>query len=183
MQLFFLVGDLGLDTNQTFGSELMPPPSSVHLTSPRQSMLHMNSLSSPSNHMPMTPGNFSSLDDNPMLHDPSLPNLNAETVSSILDGNGEMDNQFANMGYDASPGGGISERIANDWHDYDYPPSVDNSGEEQMVDESIEQFEERVLNKRAAQLFVTVRAKLIKEDKILLSDMTYRNTKKQVISY
>lgn len=130
----------------------------------------------------MTPGNFSSLDDNPMLHDPSLPNLNAETVSSILDGSGEMDNQFANMGYDASPGGGISERIANDWNDYDYPPSVDNSGEEQMVDESIEAFEERVLNKRAAQLFVTVRAKLIKEDKILLSDMTYRNTKKQVRS-
>lgn len=175
-----LKGDLGLDTTQAFSSELMPPPSSqLQLTSPRQSMLHMTGLSSPSTHIPMTPGNFSGIDESTMLNDPSLPNLNAETVSSILDGNVEIDNQFANMGYDASPGG-ISERIANDWNDYDYPASVDNSGDEQMVDESIEQFEERVLNKRAAQLFVTVRAKLLKQDKILLSEMTYRNSKKQV---
>lgn len=153
-------------------------------------------LSPPSHHIPMTPGNLAhgnmtpgfhhhGLDENnPMLSDPalnnldSIPNLNAETVSSILDGTNGMDQHFANMGYDAqaSPSGGI----ANDWNDYDYPSSVGNDGEEQMVDESIEQFEERVLNKRAAQLFVNIRAKLQKQDKIYLSDMSYRNSKKQV---
>lgn len=197
-----LKGDLGLDTNQTYGSEMMPPPATPmnQLTSPRQSMLSIPGMPSPPSHIPMTPGNLThgsmtpsgfhhGLDDNnPMLSDPALnnldtiPNLNAETVSSILDGAGGMDQHFANMGYDAqaSPSGGISERIASDWNDYDYPASVGQSGEEQMVDESIEQFEERVLNKRAAQLFVTVRAKLQKQDKIYLTDMTYRNTKKQV---
>lgn len=197
-----LKGDLGLDTNQTYGSEMMPPPATPlnSLTSPRQSIMSIPGMPSPPSHIPMTPGSLPhgsmtpsgfhhGLDDNnPMLSDPALnnldtiPNLNAETVSSILDGAGGMDQHFANMGYDAqaSPSGGISERIANDWNDYDYPSSVGHSGEEQMVDESIEQFEERVLNKRAAQLFVTVRAKLQKQDKIYLSDMTYRNTKKQV---
>jgi cohesin complex subunit SCC1 len=151
--------------------------------------------------IPMTPGNLDhgsmtpfnshhgNLDDNPMLSDPALNNLDAiplnplnpETVSSILDdAGGEMDH-FANMGYDGhgSPGGGISERIANDWNDYDYPASVGRNGDEQMVDETIEQFEERVLNKRAAQLFVSVRAKLQKENTLYLSEMTYKNTKKQ----
>lgn len=198
-----LKGDLGLDTNQTYGSEMMPPPATPlnQLTSPRQSILSIPGMPSPPSHIPMTPGNLThgsmtpsgfhhGLDDNnPMLSDPALssldtiPNLNAETVSSILDDPG-MDQHFANMGYDAqaSPSGGISERIASDWNDYDYPASVGQSGEEQLVDESIEAFEERVLNKRAAQLFVTVRAKLQKQDKIFLSDMTYRNTKKQVKS-
>lgn len=176
---------------------MMPPPNRI--LSPRQSMMSMSipGMSSPPSHhhIPMTPGNLThgnmtpagfhhGLDDNnPMLSDPalnnldSIPNLNAETVSSILDGTNGMDQHFANMGYDAqaSPSGGIT----NDWNDYDYPASVDND-EEQMVDESIEQFEERVLNKRAAQLFVNIRAKLQKQDKIYLSDMSYRNTKKQV---
>ena len=185
-------GDLGLDTSQSFVNELMPPPPS--LASPRQSLMSIPEMTSPPPphipNIPMTPGNLAhGLDENnPMLSDPALnnldtiPNLNAETVSSILDGTNGMDQHFANMGYDAqaSPSGGISERIANDWNDYDYPASVGQTGEEQMVDESIEQFEERVLNKRAAQLFVNIRGKLQKQDKIYLSDMTYRNTKKQV---
>lgn len=198
-----LKGDLGLDTNQSYGNELMPPPP-AQITSPRQSILSIPGMTSPpsSSLIPMTPGNLThgsmtpagfhhGLDENnPMLSDPALnnldtiPNLNAETVSSILDGTNGMDQHFANMGYDAqaSPSGGISERIANDWNDYDYPPSVNQTGDEQMVDESIEQFEERVLNKRAAQLFVNIRSKLQKQDKIYLSDMTYRNSKKQVRS-
>ena len=49
-----------------------------------------------------------------------------------------------------------------------------------MVDETIEQFEERVLNKRAAQLFISVRTKLQKNESIFLSEMTFRNSKKQV---
>lgn len=54
-------------------------------------------------------------------------------------------------------------------------------GDEQMENETDEQFEERVLNKRAAQMFVSVRARLQKQDSIHLSEMTYRNNRKQVI--
>lgn len=50
-----------------------------------------------------------------------------------------------------------------------------------MENETDEQFEERVLNKRAAQMFVSVRGRLQKQDSIQLSDMTYRNNRKQVI--
>lgn len=53
-------------------------------------------------------------------------------------------------------------------------------GDEQMENETDEQFEERVLNKRAAQMFVSVRARLQKQDSIHLSEMTYRNNRKQV---
>lgn len=53
-------------------------------------------------------------------------------------------------------------------------------GDEQMENETDEQFEERVLNKRAAQMFISVRARLQKQDSIQLSDMTYRNNRKQV---
>lgn len=49
-----------------------------------------------------------------------------------------------------------------------------------MENETDEQFEERVLNKRAAQMFVSVRARLQKQDYIQLSDMTYNNNRKQV---
>lgn len=56
-------------------------------------------------------------------------------------------------------------------------------GEEQFEDETDEQFEERVLNKRAAQLFYVVRNRLIKQNSLLLSDLTYRNVKKHVSCY
>lgn len=49
-----------------------------------------------------------------------------------------------------------------------------------MENETDEQCEERVLNKKAAQMFVTVRARLQKQDSIQLSEMTYRNNRKQV---
>lgn len=58
--------------------------------------------------------------------------------------------------------------------------SIQQPGDEQMENETDEQFEERVLNKRAAQMFVSVRARLQKQDSIQLSDMTYRNNRKQV---
>lgn len=49
-----------------------------------------------------------------------------------------------------------------------------------MEDETDEQFEERVLNKRAAQMFVAVRDRMKKVDSIFLSEMTIRNNRKQV---
>ncbi|XP_058130330.1 double-strand-break repair protein rad21 homolog [Anopheles ziemanni] len=105
-----------------------------------------------------------------------IPNLPADQVSSILNEPG-MEG-FSNMGFD----GNTSEEIANDWNgDYEFPPSVGaaHPNEEQQVDETIEQFEERVLNKRAAQMFLSVRARLIKADHMMLSEMTHRNNKKQ----
>lgn len=50
-----------------------------------------------------------------------------------------------------------------------------------MENETDEQFEERVLNKRAAQMFVSVRSRMLKTDHLFLSDMTVKNDRKQVI--
>ena len=52
--------------------------------------------------------------------------------------------------------------------------------DEQLADETYEQFEERVLNKRAAAMYNLVRAKMQLNDAIPFSDMTYRNNRKQV---
>lgn len=150
-----LKGDLGLDQQSFANDSMMPPPvtPSLNISSPQHSMGMPGMPPTPMpatpslSHIPMTPGNLEhgnmtphsyshNLDDNPMLSDPalnnldSIPNLNPDTVSSILNdaGNGELDH-FANMGYDGhhSPAtGGISERIANDWNDYEYPASVGN---------------------------------------------------------
>lgn len=49
-----------------------------------------------------------------------------------------------------------------------------------MENETDEQFEERVLNKRAAQMFLSVRARMQKVDSIYLSEMTKRDNRKQV---
>lgn len=107
----------------------------------------------------------------------SIPNLPVDQVSSILNAP-EMDG-YANMGYDNHSG----HMADNDWDgDYGFPQSVGaptGLDEQQGVDETTEQFEERVLNKRAAQLFVTVRAKIQKREPIYLSEMTVRNNRKQ----
>ena len=52
-----------------------------------------------------------------------------------------------------------------------------------MENETDEQFEERVLNKRAAQMFLAVRGRLQKKDTIVLSEMTIRNNRKQVAMF
>ncbi|XP_026474531.1 double-strand-break repair protein rad21 homolog isoform X2 [Ctenocephalides felis] len=138
-----------------------------------------------------------------------LPQIPGDQVSSILDGprdhseffgeahsdalqvpsfgfNENQSMQMANMGYDELAGGNqtprppMSERVATPWHeDFDFPPSVGLTGEEQMVDETDEQFEERVLNKRAAQLFMSVKTKFYKQDHLFISDMARNNNRKQ----
>lgn len=117
-------------------------------------------------------------------HIDQIPNLPADQVSSILNEPG-MEN-FANMGYEghaASPAReALHDDVHNEWNqDYEFPHSVggQHPNEEQQVDETIEQFEERVLNKRAAQLFISVRSRLLKTDCMVLSEMTHRNDKKQ----
>ncbi|XP_053682555.1 double-strand-break repair protein rad21 homolog A isoform X2 [Sabethes cyaneus] len=113
-----------------------------------------------------------------------IPNLPADQVSSILNEPG-MEN-FSNMDYDGHPPsparGVLADDVNNEWNqDYEFAPSVagQQASEEQQIDETIEQFEERVLNKRAAQLFISVRSRLLKNDSMVLSDMTHRNNKKQ----
>ncbi|KAJ8866497.1 hypothetical protein PR048_032340 [Dryococelus australis] len=98
----------------------------------------------------------------------------------------DMNNpMMANMGYDdqhppAQTPGAISERgVTTPWHeDYEFPASV-GPLEEQQVDETYEQFEERVLNKRAGHMYHIVKSKLKRAENFSLSDMLHRNNKKQ----
>lgn len=52
--------------------------------------------------------------------------------------------------------------------------------EEQQVDETYEQFEERVLNKRAAHMYHVIKSKLDTKDRLTLAEMAYKNNRKQV---
>jgi len=52
--------------------------------------------------------------------------------------------------------------------------------EEQQMDETYEQFEERVLNKRAAHMYHVIKSKLDTKDKLTLSEMAFKNNRKQV---
>ncbi|XP_022921081.1 double-strand-break repair protein rad21 homolog [Onthophagus taurus] len=111
-----------------------------------------------------------------------LDDLNGMTQMDNM-GYGQGDIQMANMGYDEHNAdglpGGMSERVQSPWQgDYDLPHSADPA-DEQQVDESDEQFEERVLNKRAYQMFTVVRKKLQNTNQITTTEMCYRNNRKQ----
>lgn len=51
--------------------------------------------------------------------------------------------------------------------------------DEQQTDETYEQFEERVLNKRAALMYTVIKTKLETKDRLTLSEMAYKNSRKQ----
>ncbi|XP_076628581.1 RAD21 cohesin complex component verthandi isoform X1 [Colletes latitarsis] len=94
--------------------------------------------------------------------------------------------QVPYLGYDEHPAPphtpAISERgPATPWNheDYEFPPSV-GPQEEQQVDETYEQFEERVLNKRAAHMYHVIKSKLDTKDRLTLAEMAYKNNRKQV---
>ncbi|GAB0092394.1 RAD21 [Sergentomyia squamirostris] len=181
---------------------MMPPPPTPgmqHLASPNSGvMVPLTSglpmtpglTLTPSFTMGMTPamGDLGNLDHGGITphhaieNMESIPNLPADQVSSILNGTAMENMGFTNMGYEGhpTPRAGMSERVPNDWNeDYDFPQSVGHIPEEQLENETDEQFEERVLNKRAAQMFVAVKKKLLKTESIRLSEMTFRNSKKQ----
>ncbi|KAH8404765.1 hypothetical protein KR222_000525 [Zaprionus bogoriensis] len=104
-----------------------------------------------------------------------MPNLPPDQVSSILNESEERPNP------DAGTFNKTCE-ISTDWNDYDFPPSValqNVPADEQMENETDEQFEERVLNKRAAQLFLDVRVHFNNNDHLTLSQLTVRNSRKQ----
>ncbi|XP_034473341.1 double-strand-break repair protein rad21-like protein 1 [Drosophila innubila] len=104
-----------------------------------------------------------------------IPNLPPDQVSSILN---ETEDPTIT---DANNFNKTCE-ISTDWNDYDFPPSVglqNVPADEQMENETDEQFEERVLNKRAAQLFLDVRVHFNNNDHLTLSQLTVRNSRKQ----
>ncbi|XP_037806014.1 double-strand-break repair protein rad21 homolog isoform X1 [Lucilia sericata] len=108
----------------------------------------------------------------------SIPNLPVDQISSIL-------NEAANMPENTIAEGTTNLNkscdLASDWNDYAFPPSIEiqNNFDEQMENETSEQFEERVLNKRAAQLFYAVKSRMVKQDCLLLSELTVKNSRKQ----
>jgi len=94
---------------------------------------------------------------------------------------------MANMGYDeqlppaVTPGG---HGPTTPWHDMDneeFPHSV-GPAEEQQTDETYEQYEERVLNKRATHMYHILKSKLDVNPQrpMFFSEMTHRNSRKQV---
>ncbi|XP_057372165.1 double-strand-break repair protein rad21 homolog [Daphnia carinata] len=129
------------------------------------------------------------------LHTPIQP----EPVESSFAEASRALSEMENMGYDQNMGnlgldvtesftnlppqtpGAISERAPpTPWHDdYEMAPSV-GPLDEQLADETYEQFEERVVNKRAAAMYHLVRAKMQLNDTIPFTEMAFRNNKKQV---
>ncbi|KAF5300497.1 hypothetical protein FQA39_LY02296 [Lamprigera yunnana] len=115
----------------------------------------------------------------------SLQRIQQDLPLSSMDNMGynQSQLQMANMGYDENiqtqmPPGAMSERVQSPWHaDYDFPPSAGPT-DEQMENETDEQFEERVLNKRAFQVFTQVRSKLQHIDKLYFSEMCHRHSRK-----
>ncbi|XP_014262655.1 double-strand-break repair protein rad21-like protein 1 isoform X2 [Cimex lectularius] len=134
------------------------------------------------------------------IADSSLPHLPPEQISLLeqslapgqtplhnmgFDGTQDQGDLMANMGYDehAPPPttpGAISEKgQATPWQDdYDLPVSV-GPPDEQAMDETFEQFEERVLNKRAAHMYNLVRSKFTFDTKVVFSSLVSRNNRKQ----
>ena len=126
---------------------------------------------------------------------PHQPELTAEQ-QAMMENVGydhQHDNQLmANMGYDsqtdhhlpAMTPGAVSERGPNTpWNndDYEFPHSA-GPPEEQQTDETYEQFEERVLNKRAAHMYSMIKTKLSSKETgagVFLSELTFRNNRKQ----
>ncbi|XP_063542864.1 double-strand-break repair protein rad21 homolog [Cydia strobilella] len=84
--------------------------------------------------------------------------------------------QMTNLGYEDNNGHQSPQ------HDYDLPPSVENGEEgEREAGETDEQFEERVLNRRAAQLFAVMRPKLAADLQLAFTELAPRhNNRKQV---
>ncbi|XP_049870628.1 double-strand-break repair protein rad21 homolog isoform X2 [Pectinophora gossypiella] len=84
--------------------------------------------------------------------------------------------QMTNLGYDDQ------QAHHSPPHDYDLPLSVEHPEEgEREAGETDEQFEERVLNRRAAQLFTAMRPKLAAGLELSFSDLAPRhNNRKQV---
>ncbi|KAL1123634.1 hypothetical protein AAG570_002710 [Ranatra chinensis] len=168
-----------------------PPPMSVDEVVPPASVPPPTPAHAPATPAPnMTPFSI----DSSMPHIPpeqlarstGAADASATPLHNMGYEHGEAD-LMDNMGYDGQDGpppttpGAISERgNATPWHDdYDLPVSV-GPAEEQATDETFEQFEERVLNKRAAHMYNLVKSKMVPDQELYFSVFTMRNNRKQV---
>ncbi|XP_045614416.1 double-strand-break repair protein rad21 homolog isoform X2 [Procambarus clarkii] len=96
-----------------------------------------------------------------------------------------------NPGYDGShppantPGGMSDGGPRSNYSERPNTPTVvmrqeeEEEEEEQADDETYEQFEERVVNKRAGQMFLSIKRRL-RNNNILFSDLVHHNNRKQV---
>ncbi|XP_050666844.1 double-strand-break repair protein rad21 homolog isoform X2 [Leptidea sinapis] len=121
--------------------------------------------------LPMMPQGES---DNPLLapsagsHELTTPHMDYQSGMAMT-----------NLGYDDQQGHQSPQ------HDYDLPLSVDNEagreGEWREAGETEQQFEERVLNRRAEQLFSLMKPRLLAQNNIMFADLAPpHNNKKQV---
>lgn len=181
----------GLDPMTPLGAVPMTPGNLQHgMVDIHDDFHHSGLTPADLQHGGMTPHHSS------MENIDALPNLPADQVSSILNDAENMGDNLAenisgsmadnldlgDLTLVPAAGANKSADIASDWNsEFDFPQTigVHQPGDEQMENETDEQFEERVLNKRAAQMFVQVRNRLQKNDTLMLSDMTHRNTRKQ----
>uniref|UniRef100_A0AAR5QHI6 Rad21/Rec8-like protein N-terminal domain-containing protein n=2 Tax=Curculionoidea TaxID=71529 RepID=A0AAR5QHI6_DENPD len=185
---------MGLSHPQMSGSHLELPPhyglDQQHMLSPHMPGVSHMSMGIPSDivsHQHLSQEGLAS--QTPLRSDHHIqPRLPEQPLDQLQEDLPPMDNmgydQMANMGYDdqlpsQTPHAGMSERVHSPWApDYDLPASVDPT-EEQQVDETDEQFEERVLNKRAYQLYLMVRNRLNDNNRLTLSELCLRNKRKQ----
>ena len=116
----------------------------------------------------------------PTLIEPEVVPTPVEMPQMENMGYDQAQSQVPYMGYDEhhqpphTPA--VSERgPATPWNheDYEFPPSV-GPQEEQQIDETYEQFEERVLNKRASHMYHVIKSKLDTKDRLTLSEMAYK---------
>ncbi|KAI4459377.1 scc1 / rad21 family member [Holotrichia oblita] len=182
--------------------ESIPTPQIIeNMPTPSQLLHHHDDMPPPSTPMgyPLTPAVPSSISypvtpapPTPLPHLEEIPHLPAEQVRSLL----QEQESLAGYGPPMTPA--TSEELLT--HGIGIPqtprpepleelqhipqmeqPTYPLSSDEQQVDESDEQFEERVLNKRAYQMFTIVRRKLQHSNQITLTEMCHRNTRKQLL--
>ncbi|XP_050293087.1 double-strand-break repair protein rad21 homolog isoform X2 [Anthonomus grandis grandis] len=168
----------GLDQQQMLGAPMPGMPSSSLGISPELAAQQQHLMGQEQMGMPSDASSRLQQPDLGMRPPISERSLEMENMGYDHDG---MDN----MGYEGqlpheTPHAGMSERVPSPWTggDYDIPASAEPS-EEQQVDETDEQFEERVLNKRAYQLFLMVRNRFHDKQQITLSELCHRNKRKQ----
>ncbi|XP_050430301.1 double-strand-break repair protein rad21 homolog [Adelges cooleyi] len=125
----------------------------------------------------------------PSVHDtsnqPELQNMGYENnINQSADFNQVI---MDNMGYDGHHNAPITPGLpsprggATPWRDqdYDYPSSVGPPEEQQAPHETNEQFEERVMNKRANQLYHTIKMRFTQKESLVFDDLTYKNRRKE----
>ncbi|VVC28790.1 Hypothetical protein CINCED_3A006865 [Cinara cedri] len=178
-------------TSPLNNSGLMLPPDEIPPIKSNEPINNENQSINPFDELrPPTPVDSSVVDtsivNNQSLPEPELQNMGYDNhINQSADFNQVV---MDNMGYDGhhnapvTPGLPSPRGGATPWRDqdYDYPASVGPVEEQQAPHETNEQYEERVMNKRANQLYHTIKTRFAKKDTLLFDDLTYRNRRKEV---